>query len=105
MNEAPPEGLSEEAEKIWNEVVQGWEMDTRSLTLLRVACEAFDDMEAAREEIRKHGLILEAPSKQRRKNPACEILKSARDNFLRAWQHLNLDVEPPKPIGRPGGGY
>lgn len=103
MNLKPPKGLSREARRIWKEVIEGWELDTRSLTLLRVACESFDDMESARKEINQEGLIIKAPSGQKRKNPAVEALKAARDNFLRAWQALNLDVEPPKPIGRPGG--
>jgi hypothetical protein len=59
-------------------------------------------MTEARREIEANGLILTVPSGQRRKNPAVEALKAARDSFLRSWQALNLDAELPGPIGRPG---
>ena len=72
-------------------------MDAHSLALLEMACTSWDDAEAARAEIKKHGLIITAPSGQRRKNPAVEALKAARDSFLRSWTALNLDTEPPGP--------
>jgi phage terminase small subunit len=101
MNPKSPRGLSRKAKGIWKSVVEGWQMDAHSLALLQVACEAWDDIEAARAEIKKSGLIVKAPSGQRRKNPAVEALKAARDSFLRSWTALSLDAEPPGPIGRP----
>jgi len=31
------------------------------------------------------------------------IEKEARSGFLQAWRMLNLDIEPPGPMGRPPG--
>jgi len=95
MTEKPPKHLSREAKKIWKNVVEGWQMDARTLALLQVACESWDLMTECRKKIEEAGLIIRAPSGQLRKNPSCEILKSAKDGFLRAWQHMNLDVPPP----------
>jgi P27 family predicted phage terminase small subunit len=96
MNERAPRHLSKEAKRIWRDVVSGWQMDARTLALLQVACESWDLMRECREKIDEAGLIIKSPTGQYRKNPACEVLKTAKDGFLRAWQALNLDVPPPK---------
>lgn len=96
MTEKPPKHLSREARKIWKEVCENWQMDARTLALLQVALESWDLMAECQKKIKEGGIIIKSPTGQYRKNPACEVLKSAKDGFLRAWQALNLDVPPPK---------
>jgi P27 family predicted phage terminase small subunit len=93
---SPPKGLSDEARKIWRRVHQGWELDGSGVTLLQIALESFDEMRGAQALIKKHGIVFITKSGQIKKNPASEILKVSRAQFLHAWKMLGLDLPAPK---------
>jgi phage terminase small subunit len=79
--------------------------DQAAVLLLEVALAAFDEMRAAQRIVAKEGLTTRDRFGQVRANPAAAIVRDARLGMLRAFQRLNLDVEPARPgPGRPGGG-
>jgi len=99
----PPSHLSREAKKIWREIDGNWVLDVGDYPILKTALEAYDRLQAAREVVKEHGLIIKDPSRRLRANPALKIEKEARSGFLRAWKQLGIDEEPPGPMGRPPG--
>lgn len=102
----PPKHLSAESKKWWNKIEEGWKLTPDSYILLKVALEAYDEVQQARETIKRHGGVVKYPSGIVRVNPAHMILKVARQNFLQAWKMLNFGIEPPGEIGRPAiGGF
>ena len=51
-----PEHLSDEAQALFLAVVDEWDMEAAGLKILRVALEAYDRCEAAREQINLEGM-------------------------------------------------
>lgn len=91
-----------EAQNIYKKITSGWDLDASGLILLETALRAFIRMREAERMLDKEGLIIRSTGGLFRKHPASEIVKNERAGFLAAWKALNLDVEPPGPIGRPG---
>ena len=92
-----------EVKKIWTEITEAFELDESGLIVLKVALESYDRMIEARKILDTEGLTIVTPSGQVKKHPANEIEKTARAGFLMAWRMLNLNIDPPGAIGRPGG--
>jgi phage terminase small subunit len=78
--------------------------DSAGRALLTVAAEALDRIGEARKAIAKDGAIFSFHGKPTL-NPATKIEKEATDRFLAAMRQLRLDVEPPRPVGRPPGSF
>jgi P27 family predicted phage terminase small subunit len=97
----PPNHLSLESKKWWRKILESWELDDSSFILLKTALEAYDEMTNARATIKKFGFLLKSPTGIPHKNPAIEVLKISRSQFLQAWRMLNFGIEPPGEIGRP----
>lgn len=95
---------SKEARKICKDVTGNWELDESMIVLLTVALQSYQRMQDAKRILDKVGVIIKTPSGQIKKNPAAEVEKTSRAGFLIAWRMLNLGVELPGPIGKPGGG-
>jgi P27 family predicted phage terminase small subunit len=76
--------------------------DEGGLTILQSAAESADRVAAARAAIAKHGELLTDRYGQPKVNPACQLEKDARGQFLQALKMLNIDLEPaaPSPRGR-----
>jgi phage terminase small subunit len=101
-----PKELSKEAQRIWRGIVSTYEMEDEPslLFLLRQALEAFDRMREAQALVGKIGVVIVNPTtKVVRLNPAVGAERDARMAMLKFWKAMNLDVEPPGPIGRPPG--
>ena len=98
----PPEHLSRSAKKLWREIDGEYFLGPESLPLLETALSNWDRVREAREIIEKQGLTL-GEGERIRRHPACDLEKQYYSVFLRAWRQLGLDVEPPKPTGRPPG--
>jgi len=99
-----PKSLKKSAsKKIWTEITEAWEIDESGMVLLMTALEAYERYLEAKEILDKHGFVYKTSSGQLKKNPALEVEKVARGQFLIAWRMLNLGIDPPGNIGRPGG--
>ncbi len=96
--------LRNEAKRWRKKILDGFQIDDDAgMLLLDSAMESFDEMRAAQAHIAEHGAVIVDRFKQLKQNPACLNLRDARTAMFRALRHLNLDVQPPGPIGRPGG--
>lgn len=101
----PPGHLSKEGKKIWRDLITEYGIeDVAGLRILRVALEAFDRAQSAREAIDKEGMTVTDKFNQTKPHPLLPIERDSRAAFLAGLKALNLDLEPlrDKP-GRPGG--
>jgi P27 family predicted phage terminase small subunit len=101
----PPGHLSAEGKKIWAEILAEYSIDDAAgLRILRVALEAFDRAQAAREAIDRDGLTVIDKAGQVKSHPLLPIERDSRAAFLAGLKSLNLDLEPLKNgPGRPAG--
>lgn len=104
MTKIAPKNLSIEARNWWKKIVNEYEItDEAGLLILQTAFEAFDRMRAAQKIIKKEGMTNSDRFGQPRMHPACTIERDARGQFMQGLKALNLDIEPLRDIGRPGG--
>jgi len=87
----PPEHLSVESKGIWSDAVSQYELSSADLALLRVALENRDLGNAARQDLRKRGNVLETPQGFKT-NPSLIAAKSHDGLFLSAMRQLGLDL-------------
>lgn len=98
----PPAHLSKESKVWWRKLEHQYDIDEGSFIILKTALEAYDETQRARAQLEKHGtLIMNPKTKAIHKNPAIELLKISRSQFLQAWRLLGFQVEPPGDVGRP----
>ena len=96
-----PGHLSKEAKKIWKGIISEYEMvDVAGLKILRVALEAFDRAQGAREKIDLDGMTVEDKWGQIKPHPLLSCERDSRAAFLSGLKALNLDLEPLKNLGR-----
>lgn len=99
-----PRHLGKDGRDLWAALQRDYGIaDSAGLTLLTTAAEALDRMRKAQKLIAQHGEVTPDRYGGLRANPAITIEKDARNGLLAAIRALNLDVEPLKAIGRPGG--
>jgi P27 family predicted phage terminase small subunit len=99
-----PSHLSKEAKSWWKLIFNSYEMDESGAFILRQALECYDRLLQARAAIEEKGISIQDPlTKQLRQNPALKTEKEARSGLLQAWRLMRIDIEPPKPTGRPPG--
>ena len=99
----PPPHLSTETKRLWKQLCHEWDFDHSALILMKTALEAYDRLQTARREIDRDGTTITTPTGHLKPHPSLRIEKEARAGFLMAWRMLNLNIEPPGEIGRPGG--
>ena len=100
-----PKHLSTEAKKIWKEIQAEYQIDdSAGLRILRVALEAFDRAQAAREAIDRDGMTFLDKAGQVKSHSLLPTERDSRAAFLSGLKGLNLDVSPlqSRP-GRPNG--
>lgn len=90
-----PSGLSREAQGLWREVVQGWDLDFPALMLLRQVCESLDELRAAQSILERTGESTIDKAGQEIPHPCVALRKEARNSLLKFWRELGLDVGPP----------
>ena len=95
----PPSHLSTESTAWWDRLVQDYDFSSGELRLLRLACEAWDEGQRAREAVAEHGAVYEHRFGQPRARPEVAIARDCRTAFSRLLRELNLDAagEPGRP--------
>jgi P27 family predicted phage terminase small subunit len=92
----PPKHLSAESKRNWRRIAAEYELTPDAELLLKCAFENYDRAQEARELVTREGLVIEG-----KRHPGVDIEKQAYGLFQRFMRQLGLDVEDPKPIGRP----
>src|SRR5262245_26921352 len=100
----PPAHLSPSATHWWRTIVETYVLQEHHLRLLEAACDAWDRMVQAREQLAREGLTVPGREGGLRPHPCIAIEHSAQLRFARMLRELDLDVEPPpsERYGPPG---
>jgi P27 family predicted phage terminase small subunit len=99
-----PAGLSAEARRWWRQLVEEYEIeDSGGRLILLTMFEAFDRMRAAQKIISEEGETVKDRFEQLKAHPMVAVERDSRAAFYAGLRALNLDLEPLKAIGRPGG--
>ena len=92
----PPKHLTRATKQWWRKLVSEFVFDDHHLKLLRLACEAWDRGQEAREVLAKEGLTFLDRFDQPKKRPEISIESDARISFARLLRELNLDLDEPE---------
>jgi phage terminase small subunit len=98
---APPTHLRPDTAAWWQSVTADFALEPHHIRLLRLACEAWDAGQAAREAIAQHGAVYVDRFGQPRARPEVAIERDARVAFARLMRDLALDVDGPAEESRP----
>jgi phage terminase small subunit len=90
----PPSHLSESSRQWWNSTVETYVLQEHHLRLLQLACEAWDQAQAAREQLAQEGLTVPG-QRGPRPHPCIAVEHNARIAVARFLRELDLDTEPP----------
>jgi P27 family predicted phage terminase small subunit len=97
----PPAHLSASTKRWWKSVVAEFQLEDHHLHLLKLACEALDQAELARETLATLGMTYVDRFGSPRARPEVAIERDARIAYARILRELDLDVEPPSSGHRP----
>lgn len=95
MTEKPPPHLKPETAAWWTSVVEDFELDPHHVRLLRLAAEAWDRCQGAREQIAAEGITYADRFGAPRIHPAVAVERDARLAFARLLRELRLSEEEP----------
>lgn len=96
-----PKHLRAASRRLWRQVLAAYELSAPELDVLRLALEARDRCEQAREILAAEGPVYRDRFGAPRKHPAIGIEENARLACLRAWRELSLDMAPPPDVRPP----
>jgi len=95
MTHPAPNHLSPESTEFYAHVADNFELEAHHLKLLRLACEAWDRSQEAREIIEEAGgPVFSDRFGQPRPHPAVRIEAESRSQFTRILRELDLEGEP-----------
>lgn len=97
----PPAHLAPETADWWRAVLVEYALEPHHLRLLRLACEAWDRTQQAREILDRDGLTTETETGGLKAHPAVAIERDARLAFARLLRELDLDAETAPDRARP----
>lgn len=97
----PPAHLAPETAAWWNAVLGDYDLEAHHLRLLRLACEAWDRCQQAREILDRDGLTVPTGEGGLKAHPAIGIERDARTAFARLLRELDLDADQPPERARP----
>ena len=100
QHEAPAH-LAPETANWWRVVLGEYELEAHHLRLLRLACEAWDRCQQAREILDRDGLTTQTESGGLKAHPCIGIERDARLAFARLLRELDLDADQPQERARP----
>ena len=96
-----PKTLRAPGRMLWNRILGEYDVtDAAGLTMLELACQAFDRAEALRERIDADGEVV-ATRGVLKVHPAIREETSCRNFIVKSLQRLGLSFEPVKLVGRP----
>ena len=103
MKNSAPKHLSQDARRIWDQIMDEYQIDdSAGRLLLQTALEAFDRMKSAAARIDADGEAIEDRFGQIKPHPLLPAERDARSQMLSALKQLNLDLEPLRDApGRP----
>jgi phage terminase small subunit len=87
--------LSPSARQWWTTTCETYVLAEHHLRILRLACEAWDRAQQAREILADEGLTVPAAGGGVRAHPCTGIERDARLAVARLVRELDLDTEPP----------
>jgi P27 family predicted phage terminase small subunit len=104
MSQQPPAHLSPTMKQWWRDVIANYQLESHHLHLLRLACEAFDRAQDAREQLAKSkSLTTRTRDGGVRANPLIAIERDARLAYARILRELDLDAGAASQPSRPPG--
>ena len=104
QNKRAPAGLSKESQRWWRNIQREYRItDPGGLLILLTAMESLDRLRDAQAAIKANGACFKDRWGQIKVNPMCVVEKDSRSAFYTGLKALNLDLEPLKALGRPGG--
>lgn len=77
--------------------------DAGGIIYLRIFADAYTAELNAQDIINRDGLSIKDRFDQIKSHPLCSIVRDARSQKMAALKALNLDLEPLRDVGRPGG--
>ena len=99
-NKAPPHLKA--ATRLWFEdVLANYELEPHHVRLLTLAAETWDEYQAARDAVKKHGLTFSNRYGEVKTRPEVAIERDCRIAFARLVRELNLDTQPAEEGSRP----
>lgn len=102
----PPAHLGKAGRELWRDLVAEYGIaDVAGVALVTRAAESLDRLRDAQAAILRDGAIVLDRYDRPRVHPAAALEKDAGNAFLAAVKALRLDIEPPKPPGRPPGSW
>jgi len=105
MTKNSPKHLRAETRKWWLSVIADYELEPHHTRLLSMAAETWDEYVAAREAVKKHGMVYADRFGQPKARPEIAIERDCRVGFARLIRELGLDlgepdeVRPPRIVG------
>jgi len=87
MKEKPLSGI---AKKVFCDLSEIYKLDDSALYLARIIAVCWDHMLQAEEMLEKEGLVVRGRYSQLRSHPGNDIVKSNRNQIMRAFRQLNL---------------
>lgn len=91
----PPPHLRPETADWWRSIVEDFDLEPHHLRLLRLAGEAWDAGQCARESLAAHGAVYIDRFGAPRSRPEVAIERDSRISFARLMRELALDVDAP----------
>ena len=88
-----PSYLATETQEWFAAVISDFELETHHVRLLTLACESWDECQAARAAISEHGQTYVDRYGQPRERPEVGIARQSRTIFARLVRELGLDIE------------
>ena len=91
-----------EAETLWREVLQEWQLTPDGFAILRAGCDSLNRYHSAARMLQSEGLTIRAGDLVR-KHPCTEIAKNSLAGFLSSMRALHLEQDGGNPgPGNPG---
>jgi len=101
----PPRSLKRQGKKLWEDILNGWEIAPEQAVLLQDLCESQDRISELTTILREEGQVIKDRFGVAKPHPAAIILKGEVGSFTRLYKTLSLEVpnNPDSHPGRPDG--